>query len=58
MANIMCRRFPTYDRSLRGYMKGWPMECLYEYAAIVGSLASNRMIAPSAWVSSGEVFSG
>ena len=25
-----------------GYMKGCPMECLYEYAAMVGILAINR----------------
>jgi hypothetical protein len=23
--NIMCMKLAVYDRSLRGYMKGWPM---------------------------------
>jgi hypothetical protein len=26
--NIMCRKFSAYDRSLRGYIMGWPMEYL------------------------------
>ena len=30
VANIMCRKLAAYPRSLRGYMNGCPIECLYE----------------------------
>ncbi|MNU05091.1 hypothetical protein D3C72_2497710 [compost metagenome] len=38
----MCRKFSAYDRSLRGYIMGWPMEYLYTIAARVGILATRR----------------
>src|SRR4029078_10282479 len=41
-ANIMCRKFSVYERSLRGYMNGWPIDFLYENAAIVRAFDSRR----------------
>ena len=38
----MYRKFSAYERSLRGYMNGWPIEYLCAQAAIVGTLAISR----------------
>src|SRR5919108_6594236 len=40
--NIMRMKFAVYERSLRGYMNGWPIEYLYDIATMVGILAIRR----------------
>ena len=43
LPNIMRMKFALYDRSLRGYMNGWPIEYLYAIATMVGILAIRRI---------------
>ncbi len=40
----MRMKFSTNDRELSGYMYGWPMLFLWAIAAIVGTLASRRIV--------------
>src|SRR5471032_568606 len=43
LPNIMRMKLALYDRSLRGYTKGWPIEYLYDIATSVGILAIRRI---------------
>src|SRR3954468_11418040 len=40
--NIMRMKFAVYDRLFFGYMKGWPIEYLYDIATMVGIFAIRR----------------
>ncbi len=55
-ANIIVRKFSMRSSSLLGYRNGWPIDFLYAYEAIVGSLAMRRTIdrctCSSSWMSS------
>src|SRR4029079_11235873 len=42
--NVIRRKFSTRLSELSGYRNGWPTDFLYAYAAMVGSLASSRMV--------------
>ena len=42
--NVMRRKFSTYPSELSGYRNGCPIEPLYAYDAMVGSLASSRTV--------------
>src|SRR4051794_3517203 len=46
---IMFRKLAQYDREFCGYTKGWPMDFLYAYAAIVRSLAKSLAVVMSIW---------
>jgi hypothetical protein len=41
---VIRRRSSTYPRELSGYRNGWPIDPLYAYDAMVGSLASSRTV--------------
>src|SRR5450830_2075149 len=43
LPNIMRMKLALYDRSLRGYTNGWPIEYLYAIATRVGILAIRRI---------------
>ena len=52
VANIIRMKFTAYERSLRGYMYGWPTEYLYAIATSVGILAISRIAEMSRWCAS------
>src|SRR6185312_17156729 len=47
--NVMRRKFSTYPSELSGYSDGCPIDFLYAYDAMVGTLARRRTVEISTW---------